>query len=341
MLEIIDGLIATITVVLVLSLIVQAIQQIIKQAWSFKSKYMEQELLAMFLQVKTSDSKSYFGQSPVQRSLKALWDFLIPARGQFKKAITDPVNANVVAVLDMVKGKLSSVGYDDISLLETMKSGDFVKVLEGISAGLPAELKTKLDSTVSKAIEDARQWYDLTLKAFQDHYERRMKIWSYVLSGLVVIWLNANLFEIYKEFSTNKVLRDAAIQMGAQLTSIPRDSLVGVNKGVNRDSVQVIVDSLAFKAIQRNIAQIDSLVHLKSFQIMRWDSAKGAPMHFRDTCGVAPGLAIRDFIAGTKNNWPGWLAMTLLVGLGAPFWYDFLKAVMGLKETLKGKKQGS
>jgi len=325
MLEIIDGLVATVTVVLVLSLIVQAIQQIIKQFLSMKSKYMERELFAMFQQV--SDQVP----SWLHRVGKSFRNLLLPA--VLELWLDKQKDPHAKKVIDLIRIKLMALGYNDLALLEGTSKQEFLKLLAVLSS----------DPDTKQLIEDAKadveKWYDLTMKAFQDHYERRMKIWSYVLSGLVVIWLNANLFEIYKEFSTNKVLRDAAIQMGAQLTSIPRDSLVGVSKGVNKDSVKVIVDSLAFKAIQRNIAQIDSLVHIKSFQIMRWDSARGAPMHFRDTCGVAPALALRDFIAGTKSNWPGWLAMTLLVGLGAPFWYDFLKAVMGLKEKLKESKK--
>jgi putative Mn2+ efflux pump MntP len=31
----------------------------------------------------------------------------------------------------------------------------------------------------------------------------------------------------------------------------------------------------------------------------------------------------------------GWFGMTLLVSLGAPFWYDFLKTVMGFKNSFK------
>lgn len=42
-----------------------------------------------------------------------------------------------------------------------------------------------------------------------------------------------------------------------------------------------------------------------------------------------------DFAAGAKRNWIGWFAMTLLVSLGAPFWYDFLKSMMGIKDKLK------
>ncbi len=47
MFDLIDSLIATITVVLLLSLIVQSIQQIAKQVFHMKSKLMERELMAL------------------------------------------------------------------------------------------------------------------------------------------------------------------------------------------------------------------------------------------------------------------------------------------------------
>jgi len=49
MLEILDAIIATGAVVLAISLIVQAIQQIVKQFFNLKSSYMERELVMMFL----------------------------------------------------------------------------------------------------------------------------------------------------------------------------------------------------------------------------------------------------------------------------------------------------
>jgi hypothetical protein len=218
MLEILDSLIATVAVVLVLSLIVQAIQQIIKQLWSFKSNYMERELLAMFRQrlvplAEVIAEKKRVDLRPI--ALRVL---------EVRKG--DDVTENLIALL---RSKLAAIGYNDLSLLETMKKDEVANLLTVISKDLDEELKSAVDdvlakgqkvkAAIEKAKDDVENWYDLTLKAFQDHYERRMKMWSYVLSLVVVVGLNANLFDIYKEFSNNRALRESANGPSAKSSS--------------------------------------------------------------------------------------------------------------------------
>jgi hypothetical protein len=307
MLEILDSLIATIGVVLVLSLIVQAIQQIIKQGRGLKSKYMERELFALF-----EDSLVH---TPTVKSI----------RSQYKSLTEGPSKSPAVGMINEIKQKLASVGFDDLSLLETMKKKDFIKLLEG----LPSLRKAK--DSLQKAKDDVEDWYDVTMKAFQDHYERRMKLWSYVLSFLVVAFLNQNVFQVYKEFSSNKTLRDSAVKMAERMAAVPRDRLI--QSSTKADSL--LLDSLAMGAIKRNIAYIDSLVNQKSYSFMRWnfpnsDTLSVPVMIWNDTKLVV--------VDGLKNLF-GWLAMTLLVGLGAPFWYDFLQSLMGVKNMLKVKKE--
>lgn len=335
MLEILDGLIATIVVVLILSLIVQGIQQIIKQAWSFKTKYMEQELLAMLIQVKAVDTKKTYQENWFTRSLKTLWQFLEPSRRQFKKLVTDPQNEVYVGMLDLVRARLASIGYDDLSLLETMSAQQFAELLEDIHDGLADEVKWTFDMTFKAAIDDTRKWFDLTLRAFQDHYQRRMKVWSYVLSGFVVLSLNANLFGIYEEFSSSKVLRDAAVQMAGRLAATPRDSLIVGGGDIPRDSLTRRGDSLAAGIIEDQITRINALVRTQSFHIVRWNTADGDSLTIRNATGVHPIVFITDFWSAAGKNWLGWLLMALLVGLGAPFWYDILKTVMGLKAKMQ------
>jgi hypothetical protein len=206
MLEILDSLIATITFVLVLSLIVQAIQQIIKQAWSFKSSYMERELLAMFQQKLLPSVQVLSNGNSVDIRPIAL------QAQQARKS--EPEIKDLIALL---RSKLASIGYNDLSLLETMNKDEVSSLLDLVAKDLAEELKTpaakvtaeviekgqKVMAAIEKAKKDVENWYDLTLKAFQDHYERRMKMWSYVLSLVVVVGLNGNLFDIYREFSTN------------------------------------------------------------------------------------------------------------------------------------------
>jgi hypothetical protein len=203
------------------------------------------------------------------------------------------------------------------------------KLLGVISSDLGKELKSaaketlekgeKLKQAIEKAKDDVENWYDLTLKAFQDHYERRMKMWSYVLSLVVVVGLNASLFDIYKEFSNNRALRESAIALGSKLTSMPRDSVIIKQVAGNIDTTVVTKSAEELKKeIKKNLDDIKAMLDDQSFQVMRWD---------------------RPATLGWPLQGLGWLAMTLLVGLGAPFWYDLLKMIMGIKDKLKNKEE--
>jgi hypothetical protein len=340
MLEILDSLIATIGVVLVLSLVVQSIQQIIKQVGSFKSSYMERELFAMFHQpdVSTRQQSAESGtvlqnvantvfQASLQ-SAKWVYEAVTPTSVQFK--IQSIQDNDVNRLVEAIKTKVAGLGYNDLSLLETMKKADFGKLLEALP-----EARERLDEWK----RDVETWYDLTLKSFQDHYERKMKGWAYLLSFLVVVWLDANIFEIQKEFSSNKVLRDSAVKMAERLTSIPKDSLIVVTSKGKKDSLQQKADTMALKAIEKQIARIDSLVNANSYQVMRWNTPKGDRMRFGIFLGFRIWPLLADIGPAIEHNLFGWLAMALLVGLGAPFWYDFLKSIMGIKDVLKSKSQ--
>lgn len=319
MFEIIDSMIATVTVVLVLSLIVQALQQIIKQLFNMKSKFMERELFTMLARVEYKPS-------------------IMPVKMQYERLVKR--HPEVKEFVSEISRRLSSIGHDNLSVLESMKKEDFLtmaadlldtgeletadvsKLTEG-----EREALTRRINFLQQARLDIERWYDTTMKTFQDHYERRMKMWAYILSGLVVLWLNANLFEIYREFSTNKVLRQLAVTLGERLASTPRDSLIVVSTAEGTQIAQQVADSAALAAIQANIKRIDALVNAQSFSIMRWNTPSGTPL----PTGFA---TLWDALV---RNILGWLGMTLLVGLGAPFWYDLLKTLVGVKERLRGR----
>lgn len=322
MFEIIDSMIATVTVVLVLSLIVQALQQIIKQLFNMKSKYMERELFTMFTRVEYKPS-------------------IMPAKMQYEKYVKE--HPEVKALVSEISRRLSSIGHENLSVLESMSKEDFLSMagdlldtgeLETADVSkLSGEERAALSGRISflqQARLDVERWYDTTMKTFQDHYERRMKMWAYILSGLVVLWLNANLFEIYREFSTNKVLRQLAVTLGERLASTPRDSLIVVASPEGTQVAQQVSDSAALAAIQANIRRIDALVNAQSFSMMRWNTPSGT--HLPTSVATLWDALTRNFF--------GWTGMTLLVGLGAPFWYDVLRTLVGVKERLRTRSGG-
>lgn len=312
MLEILDALIATAAVVLGLSLIVQAVQQIIKQLLSMKSSYMERELVMMFLPDETL------------KNLSEKW-------GTFKRKIIPDwklfreISSEDREIVDELKLKLQSIGYKDLEVLEQMGAGQFRAIIRELP--LFAGQDPGAEGPLRKALDDVNAWFDATKQAFQDHYERKMKVWALCLSALVVIAVNANLFEVYRELSTNKALRDAAITMGQQLTSVPRDSIVVRLTASKVDTTKIVKsDSIIRREIEKNITDIQSLLHNNTFQVFRWNKA------------VSHNVFYETSFTGWIKRILGWFAMALLVSLGAPFWYDLLKTLMGVKDKLKASK---
>jgi hypothetical protein len=304
MLDILDALLATAAVILGLSLIVQAIQQIIKQWLDLKSNYMRVQLLAMF-------------DSPAVDKMfrfNGLWNV---------RALAQRASTTAQTVVTQLENIMRTFGYRNLDVLETMNTDKLKEIVRSIQW-------PDTSINVDEIQRDISIWFEIAKKGFQDLYERRMKLWAFLISAVVVIVMNANLFDVYKEFTTNKPLRDAAIAWMDKTVSQPRDSVIVIVKPGKVDSVNVIKksDEQIAKEIKENFAYVQSSVREQSFQLFRWTKP------YREILFQA------EYPVWIKNwikTLLGWLAMTLLVSLGAPFWYDTLKAVMGIKDALKKK----
>jgi hypothetical protein len=310
-LEILDAVIATAAVTLALALIVQAVQQIIKQIFDLKSSYMRVEMLALF------------GDDKASVSLPSWLINLMPL-GRLAAKVDD-VAKRIVRELEE---RMSTFGMTDLHLLQDVSADKLKEIVSTLPIARDASLKEQFE----KAIARIDLWLEVSKKAFQEHYERRMKLWAIGISAVVVVAVNANIFDIYKEFSRNKALRETAIAMGERFISTSRDSLIVIRKAGAKDSTiaGAQADSLRKEEIKKQLGSIQSILDERSFQIMGWTGERLEKYRSRPWCVSAMMLL------------PGWIGMTLVVSLGAPFWYDFLKTVMGVKDMLKGgsnKKQ--
>jgi hypothetical protein len=322
MLEILDGIIATATVVLALSLIVQSIQQILKQLLSMKSSYMERELIMMFLPDEALKKLS--------DQLKTFKNKIIP---DWK--LLSNISKEDRIVVDQIKLKMQSLGYHDLEVLEKMNEAQLINIVSSLP--MFVDHHPDVPGPLSDAIDDVRTWFEITKQAFQDHYERKMRLWAFWISTIVVIILNADIGGIYKEFTLSKSRRDAIVQVAPVLFNFSEkvaDSLSsnnGKQKKDNSNKTSIYSDSL----IQSKLKTIDTLV--TTFELIRWNSPMGDSLHI--SCNqVSIRQTIIDFYRATRKNILGWIGMTLLVSLGAPFWYDLLKTFMGIKNQFKEKK---
>ncbi len=309
MFEILDATIATAAMILGLSLIVQAIQQIIKQTLDLKSSYMRSELLAIF-----NDPPKwtvYVGNFlPINRLL---------GKG-------NDVGHKIVRELEE---RMRGFGFNDLHMLEDV---DTVK-LKKMIGNLPVAKDETLKDKFNEALQDVDKWFDLCKKAFQEHYERRMKYWAFGISLVVVMIMNANVIDIYKDFSTNKTKRDAVVAAAPKLLELAEKQ----NQSPLTDSAAKLNDHQKDSIITAQAHFIDSLASDQTLNLYRWNIKGGDALRCTNEMGCSFWIGVHDFFHALWKNALGWLAMALLVSLGSPFWYDFLKTVMGLKDRIKRK----
>lgn len=311
MLETLDAIIATAAVAMGLSLIVQAVQQIMKQLLDLKSNYMRFQLLAMIGSPQKDERQGrFFGMSRITTLMDG----------------ADPRAEEIVRELETA---IKSFGYKDLDLIERMPVDDLHKIVQS----LPMFSKAK--DELKRVQLEIDTWFEFTKRAFQDLYERRMKLWTILIGAVTVVVLNANVFDIYREFSTDKVLRDAAVAWADRVVSAPMDSVLLRLPAAAKESSKAkqMSDQEIKKEIEKQLGDVQAVIHANGFQVLRWREAQ------RDA--FLKGWLSVDWFKNLGKSLLGWLGMTLLVSLGAPFWYDFLKTVVGFKDKLRNQSQKS
>src|SRR5262249_33085695 len=131
--------------------------------------------------------------------------------------------------------------------------------------------------------------------------------------------LNANLFNIYRELSTNESKRNLIVQSGEQIASILREQPAANSQQIN----QTLEDwsKKSYKEIEKN----ESLYTGLGFSGPRWivDAWKNPQ---------------RPAAQKVVETIAGWLIMTMLLSVGAPFWQDALSSLLGLKNFLRKRE---
>jgi hypothetical protein len=294
MLESLDAIIATLAIILGVSLVVQGVQQIFKQWLDLKSNYMRVQLFAMFDNGQLAVKNKFAGMG---RATSMTYD-------------ADPLAEAAVKGIEAV---VKSYGYKNLELLEHVDVGAMKQIVASVDwKRIPASdaVEGHLEE-LNKSIDD---YFLLAKRAFQDMYERRMKVWSFYTSLVVVIALNANLFFIYQQFSSNAPLREAALSWVEKRLAVPLDTA---------SHVVAKSDSAIFESMTSEVKSMRDILTSDGFQVIGWHSTSFVP------------ACAKGWVCNWIGNIVGWLVMALLVSLGAPFWYDLLKTLMGVKDKLK------
>ncbi len=208
--------------------------------------------------------------------------------------------------LPQVRNALTIRGLN-LTSLEHLNKEDFRHLLDGIELE-DAQLKgvvASAQATVDQVKDNMAASYESARSTFQQAYAKKNKAISVILSLVLVALLNANLIILYEQVSSDQT---------AQQAIVGRAPAVSLSQPVNTGSDPQQQTELG-AAYSQSRDQVQKA--LQSYPIL-----------------IRTAKFAEDFKSHPYAEVPGLLLMGLLVSLGAPFWNDILKGMMGINNTL-------
>jgi hypothetical protein len=285
-LKTLDTVIAMIMVLLVLSLIVQSIQSLIKKWFRLKSKS---------ILVSLNDLFDYVGSNEI-------------------------INHPPAAVVEAIKNEFKKLGRVSLlkkaPMVDSIAKEDLLKILDKI------ELKDLADEKVAELKGQVNKWFDTVMQSFEERYTRHMKTVSIIISIVVVILLNANFFDIYRNISTNDVVRASLIDQREAVEA--RLKQAGTQSPLTEEQLKMEIERLK-KLLDETSAF--GFTPLTGGEVKNFFRAQGA---WSGTSEWQRFLYFLELIGG-------WAIMIMLLSVGAPFWQDALESLFGIKNLLRKK----
>jgi len=215
-------------------------------------------------------------------------------------------------------------------------------------------------------IDQVELWFDTVTQSFDERYTRHMRTASIVISIIVVVFLNANFFQVYKSLSRNEIQRNMIADAGAEFvndlkqtqtatanpaaTPAPNASPSPTPKTVDElkkdfqtiDSLAGSYEGFGFKPVSGE--QVSAFLWSTGVWTKPWGSWGG----FKLTKETRDGQEISTWTPQDGNLWwesrkdnvttlVGWAIMVMLLSVGAPFWQDALESLFGIKNLLRQK----
>lgn len=238
---------------------------------------------------------------------------------------------------------------EDIKTEEQKTNSTKLDGLRSVSTGLKTiaqtiiEVRQAFDTALAPLrtkLTEVEVWYDTVMQSFNERYTRSMKTWAVVVSAVVVIFLNANFFNIYRNITTNDVVRNLIIQSGPAVlarakegNASPSPTASPATQGDDKQTTEELLKS--FGKIQDRIKADAStyasfgFAPLTMADVSRWGGTL-VPPNTDDWFSAWLDHRGRDF-----KTLLGWAITAMLLSVGAPFWQDALESLFGIKNLLR------
>jgi hypothetical protein len=190
------------------------------------------------------------------------------------------------------------------------------RTLSNATSNLHAHISA-FGARLRERIDAIEAWYDPIMQGFEERYARHMKTWAFIIAAVITVLVDANLPRLYKRMATDEVSKQRVM---AEAQTVQ----------------QRYVDQIAKAREDNNQPLLHELTSRLNDEL---DEATASY--------PALGLELLDIEAFWNRTTAleklkivmGWLLMSFLLSLGAPFWHDILQSLFGLKNFLRGKTE--
>ena len=179
-------------------------------------------------------------------------------------------------------------------------------------------------------LNEVNDWYDTVMQSMEERYNRSMKTWAVVISFLVAAYLNANVIEIYNNISANEVLQAQLAQAGQAQLEVYNQRLADAKQSQNTADQEKILAEI--KSEVDNLKQQVGYYTSLGFRPITWQKVRerlNTDLWKSDGWWGRRGEDVKTLA--------GWLIMTFLLSIGAPFWQDALESLFGVKNLIRSK----
>jgi hypothetical protein len=171
------------------------------------------------------------------------------------------------------------------------------------------------------------EWFSEGMDRVGGWYKRGVQRQTYAMAILVVLVLNLDSVQLINRLWADSGFRTAAVEQARariQATGVAELPVMEYTGGDSPDAGEPVLTGMA--------SLTDSETRLLS-SLRGWTD---------DRSRLSADLVLKGDSLGVRSAWlagaavthlPGWIVTVLAIGLGAPFWFDFLNRFMNLRNA--------
>lgn len=349
---ILDLLIGLFFIYLLLSLMVNGIQEFISAVMKWRNesllKWIEQSFpqnISDFIDHPLLNGRSAKGKSPSYFNSKA---FSIALTEMLAKS--SPANAEIQGGLDIehLKKKYSLTNLAD-SIQNNQELNPEIKdmLMQFISKSALWEAAKEKEEEIRNGLEhfqmQVSRWFDSSMERLSSRYKRNALLIGTLISFSITLTMQVDSLSLINYFYRNPA-QTAALADQVSITVLDSNSALSQKihdlKAYAKKNKDTVLANAA--KIQEDLQQLKQVVAEKD-SLMKQVQQASLPIGWQMIAeeqallekAKAAGIASGNSFTYWLKKILGWLMTTLAISLGGPFWFDMLNKVANIRSVVK------